>query len=58
VREPVRFAAAVETLADQGATAFLELGPEAVLSALGPQCLGADAKAAFVPTLREGSEEP
>jgi acyl transferase domain-containing protein/acyl carrier protein len=58
VREPVRFAAAVETLADQGATAFLELGPEAVLSALGPQCLGADGKAAFVPTLREGSEEP
>src|SRR5262249_4669000 len=33
-------------------------GPEGVLSALGPACLGEEVEAAFVPTLREGRAEP
>ena len=56
-REPVRFADVVTTLADQGATTYLELGPDPVLSAMAAETLGPDAEAAFVPTLREGRGE-
>ena len=58
VREPVRFADAVGALAAEGATTFIELGPDAVLSALGPACLPEGAEATFIPTLREGHPEP
>ncbi|WP_459802094.1 type I polyketide synthase [Herbidospora sp. RD11066] len=51
VREPVRFADAVGTLEGAGVTTFLELGPDAVLSALVP----ADHKA--VPLLRKDRPE-
>ncbi len=57
VREPVRFAEGVAALAAQGATAFLEIGPDPVLSALGPACLLEGQEAAFVPTLREDRPE-
>ena len=56
-REAVRFADVARALHDQGATTFLELGPEPVLSAMAQETLGADAEAAFLPTLREGREE-
>uniref|UniRef100_UPI0038B27717 SDR family NAD(P)-dependent oxidoreductase n=1 Tax=Amycolatopsis pittospori TaxID=2749434 RepID=UPI0038B27717 len=49
VRETVRFADAAERLAADGITKFLELGPDAVLSALVD---GA------VPALRRGHDEP
>ncbi|MFD1146209.1 type I polyketide synthase, partial [Saccharothrix hoggarensis] len=51
VREPVRFADAVRALADAGATAFVEIGPDAVLTALVGEVLGDRAQAA-VPVLR------
>jgi acyl transferase domain-containing protein/acyl carrier protein len=58
VRQPVRFAAAVDTLQAQGASAYLELGPDPVLCAMARDCLaGEDTEAAFVPTLREGRSE-
>jgi acyl transferase domain-containing protein/acyl carrier protein len=42
VREPVRFLDGVRCLRREGATAFLELGPDAVLTALVPACLPDD----------------
>ena len=57
-REPVRFAQGIETLAAQGASAFLELGPDPVLLAMARECLAdADTEPAFIPTLREGRAE-
>ncbi|MFI5585714.1 SDR family NAD(P)-dependent oxidoreductase [Amycolatopsis sp. NPDC051758] len=55
VRETVRFADAVERLAADGVTTFLELGPDAVLAAMGPDTA---ADAVFVPALRKDQEEP
>ena len=49
VREPVRFAAAIESLAEQGTTTYLELGPDPVLTAMAQQCLGEETKATFAP---------
>ncbi|MFJ9840208.1 SDR family NAD(P)-dependent oxidoreductase [Kitasatospora sp. NPDC101155] len=57
VRESVRFADAVDTLAGQGVTTFLELGPDAVLTALGPDCLADDAQALFTSVARKGKPE-
>ncbi|MEV6583821.1 beta-ketoacyl synthase N-terminal-like domain-containing protein, partial [Streptomyces sp. NPDC051582] len=39
VREAVRFRDGVRALAEAGATAFVEVGPDAVLAGLGPACL-------------------
>ncbi|MEU6076604.1 SDR family NAD(P)-dependent oxidoreductase [Micromonospora sp. NPDC047074] len=49
VRATVRFAAAVEALAARGVRTFLELGPDAVLTALGRDCVP---DAEFVPAQR------
>ncbi len=54
VREPVRFSAGVERLAGLGVSTFLELGPDAVLSGLGPAC--AD-QAEFVPAVKADRPE-
>ncbi|GCB87646.1 type I polyketide synthase [Streptomyces noursei] len=56
VRATVRFADGVRTLAGRGATAFLEIGPDGVLSALAAACLP-DTDAAVVPVLRKGRPE-
>ena len=60
-RRPVRFADAVTTMAGQGVTVFLEIGPDGTLSAMGPAVLsvtgeGADADAAFIPMLRADTD--
>ncbi|MFF5854520.1 SDR family NAD(P)-dependent oxidoreductase [Streptomyces sp. NPDC012751] len=57
VRETVRFAGAVATLAAKGADTFLELGAAPVLTALGPDCLPDAADTAFVPTARKDTAQ-
>jgi acyl transferase domain-containing protein/NAD(P)-dependent dehydrogenase (short-subunit alcohol dehydrogenase family)/acyl carrier protein len=57
-REPVRFAAAVAALRQEGATALLELGPDAVLSAMAADCLAqAGAEVTLISTLRRDRAE-
>jgi acyl transferase domain-containing protein/short-subunit dehydrogenase/acyl carrier protein len=55
VRDAVRFADAVRVLESEGVTRFLELGPDAVLTAMGGQSAE---NAVFVPALRRDREEP
>jgi acyl transferase domain-containing protein/short-subunit dehydrogenase/acyl carrier protein len=62
-RRPVRFGDAVRTLRAQGATTFLELGPEAVLSAMAQGCVedeeaDAAARLTFAAGLRAKQAEP
>jgi acyl transferase domain-containing protein/acyl carrier protein len=57
-RQPVRFAAAIDTLLGFGARAFVELGPGAALAAMASERLDPAAGAVAVPTLREERSEP
>ncbi|WP_448316737.1 type I polyketide synthase [Streptomyces sp. CO7] len=58
VRSPVRFAEAVAALHDAGVSAFVEVGPDAVLSALVEPCLPPGAAPLVVPAMvRDRSEE-
>ncbi|MER7953108.1 type I polyketide synthase, partial [Streptomyces sp. NPDC096079] len=56
VRREVRMSDGLAALHGLGMRTFLELGPDAVLSALGQDCLDDDALA-FVPVLRRGRSE-
>jgi acyl transferase domain-containing protein/acyl carrier protein len=63
VREPVRFIDAVVALRTQGATTFVELGPDPVLTAMARECMQeGDAESGIQPilvaVLREGRAEP
>ncbi|MEU3776971.1 SDR family NAD(P)-dependent oxidoreductase, partial [Streptomyces sp. NPDC032472] len=55
VREAVRFADAVNTLQQQSVTTFLELGPDAVLTAMAAESL--DAESVAVPAVRRDRPE-
>ncbi|WP_410088756.1 SDR family NAD(P)-dependent oxidoreductase [Streptomyces sp. t39] len=57
VRQAVRFADGVSTLWELGVRRFLELGPDAVLTAMARQCVEDDTEAAFVPALRSKHAE-
>ncbi|WP_431775677.1 type I polyketide synthase [Streptomyces cucumeris] len=52
VRQAVRFADGVATLWDLGVRRFLELGPDAVLTAMARQSVEDDSEAVFLPALR------
>ena len=58
IRRGVRFLDGVRTLEAEGTTAYVELGPDGVLSALGRECLGTGGDAVFVPTMRKDRAEP
>ncbi|MGW6511866.1 alpha/beta fold hydrolase, partial [Streptomyces niveus] len=56
VREPVRFADAVRTLAEHGVSRFVELGPDAVLTGLARECAVADDARLIALGRRKGPE--
>ncbi|MEU8952428.1 type I polyketide synthase, partial [Streptomyces sp. NPDC048489] len=57
VREAVRFADGVRTLAANGVTRFVELGPDGTLTALAQSTLPDSQDTLFVPTLRKERDE-
>ncbi|AWW42211.1 type I polyketide synthase [Streptomyces cadmiisoli] len=57
IREPVRFAAAARRLAAQGATVLVEVGPDAVLTALARRTLEHEPSITTLALLRAGRPE-
>ena len=56
LREPVRFAAGIQTLVESGCDIFLEIGPSPVLLAMGRQCT-TKSNVLWLPTLRPGRDD-
>jgi myxalamid-type polyketide synthase MxaE and MxaD len=58
IRQPVRFAAAIDSLVEEGRRLFLEIGPHPVLAVAITQCLRhRGQEGAALPSLRRGEEE-
>ncbi len=58
LRQPVRFAPAMQTAAAEGRPVFVEIGPNPVLLAMGRRCIEEDlGDDAWLPSLREGWDE-
>ncbi|RKZ93723.1 MAG: short-chain dehydrogenase [Candidatus Parabeggiatoa sp. nov. 1] len=57
IRQPVKFAASMETLQQQGINVFVEIGPKHNLLGMGRQCLSDDVEGVWLPSLRPGQEE-
>ncbi len=68
IRQPVRFAASMETLAQQGYQVFVECGAKPTLLGMGRQCLpdvetqrykehGTGSNYVFIPSLRQGQSK-
>ncbi|MFI1913805.1 type I polyketide synthase [Nocardia sp. NPDC020380] len=57
VREPVRFFDGIRRLHGLGVSTFVEVGPDAVLTAMGRDCIASTAETAFVPLLRRDRGE-
>ncbi|MGW7560481.1 type I polyketide synthase [Streptomyces sp. NPDC054757] len=60
VREAVRFADAVDAMRETGVRTFVEIGPDGVLSGMGPQTRteGETSAEVWLPVLRRGRDEP
>ena len=56
VRQPVQFAASMETLHQQGVEVFVEIGPKPTLLGMGRQCLPEE-MGLWLPSLRAGQED-
>jgi acyl transferase domain-containing protein/acyl carrier protein len=56
IREPVQYAASMQTLADAGCTVFLEIGPNPVLLGLGRGCIEPE-RALWLASARSGRED-
>ncbi|NEQ80774.1 MAG: acyltransferase domain-containing protein, partial [Moorea sp. SIO2I5] len=56
IRQPVKFAASMETLHQQGLEIFLEIGAKPILLGMGRQCLPEDS-GTWLPSLRPGVDE-
>ncbi|MEM1168906.1 MAG: beta-ketoacyl synthase N-terminal-like domain-containing protein, partial [Cyanobacteria bacterium P01_H01_bin.35] len=56
IRQPVRFAQGIETLNQQGAEIFLEIGPKPILLGMGRECL-MGSKKLLLPSLRSGKPD-
>ncbi|MFI6692710.1 SDR family NAD(P)-dependent oxidoreductase [Streptomyces sp. NPDC050433] len=56
VRDTVRFVDVVRQMETQGVATFVEIGPDAVLSAMGPECVTGE-DTAFIPVMRRDRAE-
>jgi acyl transferase domain-containing protein len=62
IRQPVKFAASMETLYQQSFEVFVEIGPKPILLGMGRQCIpesvpDADLSRLWLPSLRQGQQD-